>query len=74
MYIVDVYRGSGKILTSFHQINDYIVYDDKLILTRCNKDGEVIENITLKFDYFSSVNIVSDDYHLIRYEGKYQGE
>ena len=71
MYSVDVYRGSGKILTSYYQIYDYVVFDGKLILVRIL--GENKENITLKFDEFSSVNIVGDDFHLVHYEGSYKG-
>lgn len=72
MYRVDVYRGKGgKLLSFFFQIEDYWTYDGKLILTR--SIGENKENITLKFDEFSAVNIISDDYHLVHYEGSYKG-
>lgn len=72
MYRVDVYRGKkGELLTSFFQIEDYIAYDGKLILLRSL--GENKENVTLKFDEFSAVNIISDDYHVVHYEGSYKG-
>lgn len=71
---VDVYRGKGGLLLSLYQIEDVIVFDDRLIIVRTL--GENKENVTLKFSEFSYVNIYYyNEYEggLVFYQGSYKG-
>ena len=71
---VDVYRGEKGLLLTLYQIEDVIVYDDRLIIVRTL--GENKENVTLKFCEFSYVNIYYKDNNeggLVFYQGSYKG-